>query len=63
MTLGNSLTTQVHSGASGTTGCGAITFDNRWLEVQWLSKYTLESYKSADHYYLPGLGGAAPQGP
>ena len=33
--LGDSLTIQVHSDASGTFGCGAITSDNRWLQVQW----------------------------
>ena len=35
MILGDSLTMQVHSDASGTFGCCAITSDNRWLQVRW----------------------------
>ena len=31
----NPLSIQVHSDASGTFGCGALAFDNKWLQVQW----------------------------
>ena len=34
MIPGDSLTTQLYSDTSGTFGCGAITSDNRWLQVQ-----------------------------
>ena len=31
----NSLSTQVHSDASSTFGCRALTSDNKWLQVRW----------------------------
>ena len=35
MILDNSLSIQVHSDASSTFGCGALTSDKNWLQVRW----------------------------